>query len=43
MITFGAYDYAFAGIVVIAVLGLLTTGVAEMLSRIINKRMGIDA
>lgn len=43
MISFGAYDYAFAGIVVIAILGLLTTGVADLISRIINKRMGVDA
>lgn len=36
------WDYAFAGIIVIAVLGLLTTGVAEYVSKYISKRMGME-
>lgn len=36
------YAYVFAGIVIIAILGLLTTGVADYAYRIINKRMGFD-
>ena len=36
------WDYAFAGIIVIAVLGLLTTGVAEHVSKYISKRMGME-
>jgi NitT/TauT family transport system permease protein len=40
--TLGYWPGAFAAIVVIAVLGLLTTGVAEYIHKIITKRMGID-
>ena len=42
MIDNSSYDYAFAGIIVIAILGLLTTGVAEYISRRVSKRMGVD-
>lgn len=42
MIDNSAYDYAFAGIIVIALLGLLTTGVAEYFSKRISNRMGLD-
>ena len=42
MIDNSSYDYAFAGIIVIAVLGLLTTGVAEYVSKIVSRRMGVD-
>lgn len=42
MMEMGSYDYAFAGIIVISVLGLLTTGIAELISKTVNKRMGID-
>lgn len=42
MIDNSSYDYAFAGIIVIAILGLLTTGVAEYISRVVSKRMGMD-
>lgn len=42
MIDSSAYDYAFAGIIVIAALGLLTTGVAEYVSKIVSRRMGVD-
>ncbi len=43
MITYGAFPQAYAGIIIIAVLGLLTTGVAEYISRIVSRRMGMDA
>ena len=43
MIDNASYDYAFAGIIIIAVLGLLTTGVAEYASKCISRRMGLDA
>jgi NitT/TauT family transport system permease protein len=43
MITYGAFPQAYAGIIVIAVLGLLTTGVAEYVSKRVSKRMGMDA
>lgn len=43
MIDNSSYDYAFAGIIIIAVLGLLTTGVAEYASKNISKKMGLDA
>jgi len=43
MISYGAFPQAFAGIIVIAVLGLLTTGVAEYISKVVSKRMGLDA
>ena len=36
------WDYAFAGIIVIAVLGLLTTGVAEYVSKYVSRRMGME-
>lgn len=36
------WDYAFAGIIVIAVLGLLTTGIAEQISKYVSKRMGVE-
>ena len=42
MIDNSSYDYAFAGIILIAILGLLTTGVAEYVSRRVSKRMGVD-
>jgi NitT/TauT family transport system permease protein len=43
MITFAKFPEAFAGIIVIAILGLLTTGVAEYVSKRVSKRMGMDA
>ena len=43
MIDNASYDYAFAGIMTIAVLGLLTTGVAEYISKVVSRRMGVDA
>lgn len=42
MIDMSKYNYAFAGIVIVAILGLLTTGLAEYLSKIVSKRMGIS-
>lgn len=36
------WDYAFAGIIVIAVLGLLTTGVSEYVSKYVSRRMGME-
>lgn len=42
MIDHSSYDYAFAGIILIAILGLLTTGVAEYVSRLVSRRMGLD-
>ncbi len=36
------WSYAFAGIIVIAVLGLLTTGVAEQVSKYVSRRMGLE-
>lgn len=42
MIDCSRYDYAFAGIIVIGILGFLTTGLAECLSRVVSKRMGVD-
>jgi NitT/TauT family transport system permease protein len=42
MITYGAFPQAYAGIIVIAVLGLLTTGLAEYISRRVSRRMGMD-
>ena len=42
MIDNSSYDFAFAGIIVIAVLGLLTTGVAEYISKVVSRRMGVD-
>ena len=43
MIDNSSYDYAFAGIIIIAILGLLTTGLAEYVSKVVSKRMGVDA
>ena len=43
MITNSAYPYAYAGLVIIAVLGLMTTGLADLLHRKVSKRMGVDA
>ena len=43
MIDNASYDYAFAGIIIIAVLGLLTTGVAEYISKVVSRRMEVDA
>ncbi|MBE6517097.1 MAG: ABC transporter permease [Thermoplasmata archaeon] len=43
MITYSAYPEAFAGLVIIAVLGLMTTGLADLLHRKVSKRMGVDA
>ena len=42
MITYGAFPQAYAGIIVIAVLGLLTTGLAEYISKRVSRRMGMD-
>ena len=42
MIDNASYDYAFAGIIIIAILGLLTTGVAEYISKVVSRRMGVD-
>ncbi len=42
MIDNSSYDYAFAGIIIIAVLGLLTTGLAEYVSKVVSRRMGVD-
>ena len=42
MIDGGSYAYGFAGIIVIAVLGLLTTGVAEYISKRVSRKMGVD-
>lgn len=42
MIDNSSYDYAFAGIIIIAILGLLTTGLAEYISKRISKRMGAE-
>jgi NitT/TauT family transport system permease protein len=43
MINYGAFPQAYAGIIIIAVLGLLTTGLAEYVSKVVSKRMGLDA
>ena len=43
MITYGAFPQAFAGIIIIAILGLLTTGLAEFFSKRVSKLMGLDA
>ncbi len=43
MIEASSYPQAFAGIIVIAVLGLLTTGVAEYIHKYVSRRMGLDA
>jgi ABC-type nitrate/sulfonate/bicarbonate transport system permease component len=39
--TVGRYDSMFAGMIVIAILGLLTTGLMQYLENVANKRMGI--
>ncbi|MCQ2070394.1 MAG: ABC transporter permease, partial [archaeon] len=39
----GLMENAFAAIIIIAVLGLLTTGIAEYVSKIVSRRMGLDA
>jgi len=39
----GYWPSAYAAIVIIAVLGLVTTGLADYIHRLITKRMGIDA
>jgi NitT/TauT family transport system permease protein len=39
----GQMANAFAIIIIIAVLGLLTTGVAEYVSKVVSRRMGLDA
>ncbi|MCX6651222.1 MAG: ABC transporter permease [Methanomassiliicoccales archaeon] len=40
-VTVGMYDKMFAGIIVIAILGLMTTGIMQYLENAINKRMGV--
>ena len=42
MISNSSYAQAFAGIILISVLGLLTTGLAEYIHKKVNKRMGVD-
>ena len=37
-----SYPAMYAGILIIAILGLMTTGVAEYAHKIINKRMGVE-
>jgi len=39
----GYWEGAFAAVVVIAVLGILTAGVADYIHRVISKRMGVEA
>lgn len=39
----GYWPGAFAAVVIIAVLGLLTTGLAEYVHKVVAKRMGMDA
>ena len=34
--------HMFAGIIIISILGLLTTGVAEYLHKVVNRRMGVE-
>lgn len=43
MITNSSYPNAYAGIIVIAVLGLLTSGLAEFVHKWVSRRMGLDA
>ena len=38
----GYYEGAFAAIVIIAILGILTAGLADYIHRTISKRMGVD-
>jgi len=37
----GLYDFMFAGMIVIAVLGLATTGIMQYIENVTNRRMGI--
>lgn len=41
--TAGFWPGAYAAIIVIAVLGIFTTGVAEYVHKFVNRRMGVDA
>ena len=41
--TAGNWPGAYAALVIIAILGLMTTGVADYMHRVISKRMGMDA
>ncbi|MCQ2078649.1 MAG: ABC transporter permease [archaeon] len=43
MVNNGLMENAFAAIIIIAVLGLLTTGIAEYVSKWVSRRMGMDA
>ncbi|MBR2255571.1 MAG: ABC transporter permease [Candidatus Methanomethylophilaceae archaeon] len=43
MVNGGLMANAFAAIIIIAILGLLTTGVAEYVSKLVSRRMGMDA
>ena len=43
MVNGGLMSNAFAAIIIIAVLGLATTGVAEYISKVVSRRMGLDA
>ena len=43
MVNGGLMSNAFAAIIIIAVLGLMTTGVAEYISKVVSRRMGMDA
>lgn len=43
MIESSSYPEAYAGIIIIAVLGLLTTGVAELIHKKVSRMMGMDA
>jgi len=40
-LTLGLYDQMFAGLIVVAILGLLTTGIMQYLENVTNRRMGI--
>jgi ABC-type nitrate/sulfonate/bicarbonate transport system permease component len=40
-LTLGLYDKMFAGLIVVAILGLLTTGIMQYLENVTNRRMGI--
>jgi NitT/TauT family transport system permease protein len=40
-LTLGLYDRMFAGMIVVAILGLLTTGIMQYLENVTNRRMGI--
>lgn len=40
-LTLGLYDRMFAGLIVVAILGLLTTGIMQYLENLTNRRMGI--